>query len=86
MNCDVSKLAPGMWCFSNFSWYSSALMPRKAKPKSVVRTRKRTRRDFLRTSAAQTASAMKKPEEMRIAVLTAPSGTLSWFDAVTKAS
>ena len=36
---------------------------------------------FLRTSAAHTANAMKKPEVIRIAVFAVPSGMLSWFDA-----
>ncbi len=86
MNCETSKLAPGMWCFSHFSWYSTYLMPRKARPKSVVKIRKTTSSAFLRTSAAQTASAIKKPDVMRMAVLAAPSGMLSWFDAATNAS
>ena len=45
-----------------------------------------TSTSFLRTSAAHTPSAMKKPEVIRIAVLAAPSGMLSWFDAATNAS
>ncbi len=74
-----------MWWFSYFSWYSTALTPRKARPKTVVRMSMRTSRLFLRTSAAHTPSAMQKPEVIRMAVLTAPSGTLSWLDAAANA-
>src|ERR1700716_3554749 len=85
MNCETSKLAPGTWCNSNFSLYSTYLMPRNARPNNVVSTRKITRRLFFLTSAAQAANAMKNPDVMRIAVFAAPNGMLSWFDAATKA-
>ena len=35
---DMSKLAPGIWCFSHFSLYSKYFTPKKAQPKTVVST------------------------------------------------
>ncbi len=46
-------------------------------PKTVVRISVQTSMSFLRTSAAHTANAMKKPEVIRIAVFAVPNGMLS---------
>ena len=51
----------------------------------VVRINIQTSILRLRTSAAHTPSAMKKPDVMRMPVLIAPSGTLSWFEEATNA-
>ena len=61
-------------------------MPRNANPKRVVSHSVITSIRRFRTSAKYTASAMKMPDVIRIAVFAVPSGMLNWFEATTNGS
>ena len=72
------SLAPGTWCCSHFSSYSTYLMPRKTRPKTMVKMSEDAPAVSASSAPAhQTPMAMAKPEVISIAVLAVPSGMLS---------